>query len=90
MGGRAGFELMAGLELEETGIVGAVPVVGLLGTAEARVVAAGDPEHSELLLRMGKRGAGGMPMLGSRVVDERGVALVREWILRLEGRRDVR
>ena len=90
LGGRAGFELMAGLELEETGIVGAVPVVGLLGTAEARVVAAGDPEHSELLLRMGKRGAGGMPMLGSRVVDERGVALVREWILRLEGRRDVR
>jgi hypothetical protein len=44
-------------------------------------VAAGDAEHSGLLVRMMTRGSDkAMPPLASEVVDSDGVALVREWI----------
>ena len=55
LGGRAGFELLSNLSLEDTGIVAAMPTVGLLGSPEARIVAPGDPTHSELLGRMSRR-----------------------------------
>ncbi|MGI9244462.1 MAG: PQQ-dependent sugar dehydrogenase [Verrucomicrobiales bacterium] len=89
LGGRAGFELLESLSLEETGIIDAKPVVGLLGHPGARVVAPGDPANSELLGRMRLRGAGQMPLLGSQVVDEQGVELIRRWIESL-GRPDAK
>ena len=84
LGGRAGFQLLASLSLEQTGIVNTKPVVGLLGRPETRVVAPGDPANSELLERMRRRGAGQMPLLGSHAVDEKGVALIRKWIQSLQ------
>ena len=80
LGGRAQFELMEYLPLADTGIVNAKAMVGLALGPEARLVVPGHPERSELLARMQRRGAGQMPLIGSHLVDERGVELIRAWI----------
>jgi mono/diheme cytochrome c family protein len=46
----------------------------------AVIVAPGDPEASLLHLRMTRRGDGGMPPLGTELVDEAGSQLVAAWI----------
>ncbi len=84
LGGRASFELMSYLKLEETGMIDQLPMVGLLGKREARIVAPGHPDCSELLGRMNRRGAGQMPLLGSFRIDEEGCRLIRDWIESLE------
>jgi len=84
LGGRAEFELMHWLSLDETGLIGASPMVGLSGTPESKIIRPGVAEHSELLHRMSLRGPGQMPLLGSQIVDEQGVALIREWIESME------
>jgi putative heme-binding domain-containing protein len=48
------------------------------------VIAPGDPERSVLLYRLATEGSGHMPYLGSRLVDARGLLLVRNWIAGLE------
>lgn len=83
LGGRAGFELMAGLPLEQTGIVNTRAVVGLALGPESVLVAPGAPERSELLARMARRGPGQMPLIGSHCIDPRGVDLIRRWIREL-------
>ncbi len=80
LGGRASFQLMADLTLEETGLIDADPMVAMLGLPDAKVIAPGHPDLSELLGRVSRRGAGQMPLLGSQVVDEAGVALLKQWI----------
>ena len=80
MGGRSVLDLEYHLPLAETGMLGATPLVGLLGKPEAKLIVPGDAELSELLGRMNRRGAGQMPLLGSHEVDEAGVALIRDWI----------
>lgn len=80
LGGRAGFQLMAHLPLAQTGIINAKAVVGLALGQNSRLVVPGAPEKSELLARMSRRGPGQMPLIGSHLVDERGVALIRKWI----------
>lgn len=49
----------------------------------ARVVP-GAPEQSNLWLRMGTRGPGQMPAIGTAVVDPLGLELVHDWIAGLE------
>ncbi len=80
LGGRAEFQLLRWLTLEETGAVGARPVVGLPGVEDARIIAPGQPERSEIWRRMATRGPGKMPLIGSDRVDEKGLELVTEWI----------
>lgn len=60
------------------------PVQGDLALPDARVVAPGDPCRSVLLYRMATAGRGHMPYLGGRMVDERGVLLLRDWIASLK------
>lgn len=55
-------------------------VIADLGLAGARVIKAGDPDHSILLQRMATRGQGKMPPIGSNKVDIDGVRLIREWL----------
>ena len=43
----------------------------------------GDPESSQLWVRMGLRGEEGMPARGTEVVDAEGVEAVRAWIVEL-------
>ena len=48
--------------------------------ADPQLIAAGHPERSVLFARMSRRGPGQMPQLATTVVDEKAVALMREWI----------
>ena len=92
LGGRAGIELRSGLPLDAMGIINRKAVVGLALGEGSRLVVPRHPERSELLARMNRRGAGQMPLLGSSLVDEEGVKLIRRWIaeLPLTGKKDGR
>jgi len=80
LGGRADFQFLHWLTLEETGAVGQRPLVGLPGIEDARIIAPGDPDRSEVCRRMATKEAGTMPLVGSVVVDEEGLDLLRRWI----------
>jgi len=58
----------------------AKPVRGDFGILAARVIAPGDPYRSTLFYRINTEGSGRMPHIGSRLVDEAGVRLLRDWI----------
>ncbi|MEX0689174.1 MAG: PQQ-dependent sugar dehydrogenase [Pirellulales bacterium] len=64
-------------------VIGMRPARGDFGMADARVVAPGDPHRSTLWYRMATSGPGRMPHIGPELVDEAGLALVREWIASL-------
>lgn len=63
--------------------VGQTPQHGDLGIAGARVIAAGAPERSVLIPRMGTRAPGQMPPVGTRTSDSAGLRLMAEWIASL-------
>ena len=73
------------LEIPTAGldVVGMRPARGDFAIAEARVVVPGDPHRSTLWYRMATSGPGRMPHIGVELVDEAGVALIREWIAAL-------
>jgi uncharacterized repeat protein (TIGR03806 family) len=79
-GGNANFQLLATLNRDEMGILGARPTQGSFDLADARVVMPGDPNHSVLVHRMSTLGIGRMPPLASSVVDEEALRLLRVWI----------
>ena len=54
-----------------------------LDAKDAKLVAPGHPERSVLLHRISHRDKGHMPPLATRVVDQRMVETIREWILQL-------
>src|SRR5207247_9742499 len=54
----------------------------------ARVIAPGDPYRSVLFYRISTEGSGRMPHLGSRLADEAGLRLVRDWIRSLPSKMD--
>jgi putative heme-binding domain-containing protein len=56
------------------------PVRGDFSILAARVIAPGDPYRSTLFYRINTEGSGRMPHIGSRLVDEAGVRLLRDWI----------
>jgi len=66
--------------LKEAKLIDFKPVMGELGLPDARVIAPGDPARSVLLYRMATAGRGHMPYLGGKLVDDRGLLLVRDWI----------
>ena len=78
-GGNARMELEFTRSLEETQLVSRPQHAGF-NIANAMLVAPGQPERSVLLARVSRRGAGQMPPLFTRVIDEEGVNLLREWI----------
>lgn len=81
LGGRAEFELLHWLPLEETRSIDTRPLIGLPGLGDVvRVIAPGVPDHSEIVRRMAIRGPNQMPLIGSHKVDQEGLALIREWI----------
>jgi putative heme-binding domain-containing protein len=69
--------------LREGRMLGEKPVLGDLGLPEGRIVAPGDPYRSVLLYRMATGGRGHMPYLGGKLVDDRGLLVVRDWIASL-------
>jgi putative heme-binding domain-containing protein len=79
-GSSALLELRADVPLENSFALGVRPALGSFGIADAYVIAGGDPSRSVLYYRMATLGHGRMPHVGSRRVDEEGLALVARWI----------
>lgn len=69
-----------GTPMADTRAIDEKPVHATFGIEDARVVAPGAPERSILHYRLSRRGQAQMPPLGSAVVDEAAVELVRRWI----------
>ena len=85
-GGNAEFKLLATLKLADMGIVNVPPAHGAFGIQGAKLLVPGHPEQSIVHQRMNMTGLGRMPHIGSRVVDERAVRLVGEWIKQVPSR----
>ncbi|MGE3313073.1 MAG: PQQ-dependent sugar dehydrogenase [Limisphaerales bacterium] len=79
-GGAAALRLNREEAPEQLRIFDVRPTRGDYALAGARIVAPGDPWRSTLLYRIATEGAGRMPHIGSRLVDEQGLAPVRDWI----------
>ena len=61
-------------------LIGRNPGQGQIGPPGSRLVVPGDPERSELLLRISSRDTRQMPPLATNVPDARAIELVRRWI----------
>ncbi len=82
-GGTATIWLTEDLTLDKMNAIGQKPTQGHFNIADARLIRAGDPEGSVLLYRTSKLGGGRMPRIGSNAVDEKGVAMLADWIASL-------
>lgn len=82
-GGNARMLLEFDRELEKMELVSARPQHASFQIGNAMIVAPGQPDRSVLLTRISRRGAGQMPPLSSRNVDQSGVDLLRNWIASL-------
>ncbi len=79
-GGNARMELGFSTALEKMNVIEARPQHASFGIDNAMLIFPGDPERSILYQRLSRRGRGQMPPLVSQTVDERAVALFRDWI----------
>lgn len=82
-GGNAAINLHFTATREGMKVLGAKPLHDTFGLRDAAVVSPGAPDRSVLLHRLAHRGRGQMPPLGSQVVDDQAVRLVRQWIASL-------
>jgi putative heme-binding domain-containing protein len=79
-GGSAKIELGFDKNLEDAKVVNLPPTQGTFGITDAAIVKPGEPFRSLLYYRMAKTGSGHMPHLGAELIDERGLALIHDWI----------
>lgn len=77
--GAAQLDLRFDTALADTGLCNE-PKLGDLGAKGARLVTPGAPERSVIVLRMRATDERRMPKLGTRIVDDAGVAAVEAWI----------
>jgi uncharacterized repeat protein (TIGR03806 family) len=89
-GGSVDLELKYDTPLDRMKVLEVRPVQGTFEMANAQILAPGDPYRSVLYYRMAKLGRGRMPHIGSEVVDERGLRLVRDWVRQLPARQEER
>ncbi len=89
-GGSVDLELKYDTPLDEMKILEARPVQGSFEMPGAQILAPGDPYRSVLYYRMAKLGSGRMPHIGSEIVDEAGLRLIRDWIRQLPVRQEER
>lgn len=82
-GGNAQMELDFDTSLAGMKIIDTKPTHNALGIPDARLVAPGDPQRSVLLKRAGLRGPNQMPPLATSRTDDKGLELLRQWILSL-------
>lgn len=79
----ANMDLRWGQALEARNLINVEPTGSTLGLPNPFRIASGDPDNSVLLERMSRRDQHQMPPLGTSLVDEEAVALIREWIVSL-------
>ena len=82
-GGNGEFKLLATVDIEDMGIAGVKPGHGGFFMPGANIIKPGDPYRSVLFYRAAKLGPGRMPRIGSTVVDEAGLRLLHDWIIKL-------
>lgn len=82
-GGMVPMHLAKDIPIVEMKAIGETPLRGFFGLDSAKIVSPGRPDQSTLYYRMAKSGSGRMPHLGSSVVDQRGLELIRQWIARM-------
>ncbi|MDB4964710.1 MAG: hypothetical protein JWN44_399 [Myxococcales bacterium] len=75
--------------LDETRTCNVEPTEGDLGIAGAKRLVPGAPQRSMLSIRAHAAAVGRMPPLASSVVDDKGVAVIDDWIESLESCREV-
>jgi uncharacterized repeat protein (TIGR03806 family) len=68
----------------EMKLINSRPQHDTFGVANAMLVAPGDPTRSVLLERLSRRGRGQMPPLVTSQVDDRAIAMFREWIAQMK------
>ncbi|MCZ6673263.1 MAG: PQQ-dependent sugar dehydrogenase [Verrucomicrobia bacterium] len=61
-------------------LINSFPEKGSLGMENARLIEPGNPYQSILYYRIATKGAGHMPMIGPKTIDQNGVRLVHDWI----------
>ena len=86
-GGNARMQLYYFTQLDQMNVVSHFPQHSTLGLSRPRILAPGEPDQSVLLARISRRGRGQMPPLVSRRTDDRGIALIHEWIASMESDR---
>ena len=79
-GGNARMEFEITRQRDRMNLIGQRPQHDTFGMTNAMLVAPGEPDRSVLIYRLTHRGRGQMPPLMTTRVDERAVALFREWI----------
>jgi putative heme-binding domain-containing protein len=79
-GGNSQMELGLATATRDMKLLGARPQHETFGITNAMLVAEGEPDRSVLVYRLSHRDRGQMPPLVSKRVDERAVALMRQWI----------
>src|SRR5439155_24883101 len=79
-GGNSRMQLSFSTKREEMNVIGARPQHDTFGIGDAMLIAPGDPDRSILYQRLSRRGRGQMPPVVITTVDERAVALFRDWI----------
>ena len=79
-GGGIPSQFNIGKALTEARALDVSPTRGDFGLPDAKILASGDPYRSTVAYRISTEGAGHMPQIGSRLVDEKAVAIVMDWL----------
>ena len=79
-GGGIPSQFNIGKQLTEARALEVTPTRGGFGLPNAKILASGDPYRSVVAYRIATEGAGHMPQIGSRLVDEKGMAIVMSWL----------
>lgn len=87
-GGNAQMDLLSKTPLEKMKVIDETPLHAKFDVTEPRLVAPGEPDRSVLLKRVGLRGRGQMPPLGTNLVDPVAVELLKEWVRGLPPKND--
>jgi len=82
-GGNASVDLDFSTSGPNTRLFDVAAQSNLLSTPDAKLIATGHPDRSNLFHRVSIRGAGQMPPVGSNVVDAAGTKLIETWISRM-------
>lgn len=73
-------QMNAAVPTDKLELIGYPPNRGYFGLEGASQIDPGNPYRSILYYRVATKGAGHMPMIGAKTLDEEGVRLVHDWI----------
>ncbi len=83
-GGNSRMQLSFTTKREDMNVIGARPQHDTFGIDNAMLIAPGDPDRSILYQRLLRRGRGQMPPVVIATVDQKAIALFRDWILSMK------